>query len=63
VLRAGTVLDTSGGQDFVRIFHAGFHDPDDWPNLPDEAVNALRYLVPETGEIFKVPRHSTVGGG
>src|SRR5208337_1337532 len=23
VLRAGTVLDTSGGQDFVRIFHAG----------------------------------------
>jgi Macro domain len=33
VLRAGTVLDTSGGQDFVRIFHAGFHDPDDWVDL------------------------------
>jgi O-acetyl-ADP-ribose deacetylase (regulator of RNase III) len=32
VLRAGTVLDTSGGEDFVRIFHAGFHDPDDWPD-------------------------------
>jgi O-acetyl-ADP-ribose deacetylase (regulator of RNase III) len=31
VLRAGTVLDTSGGNDFVRIFHAGFHEPDDWP--------------------------------
>jgi hypothetical protein len=25
--------------------------------------NALRYLVPETGEIFKVPRSSAVGGG
>ena len=23
--------------------------------------NALRYLVPETGEIFKVPRRSAVG--
>jgi hypothetical protein len=29
VLRAGTVLETSGGRDFKRIFHAGFHDPDD----------------------------------
>jgi hypothetical protein len=28
VLRPGTVLDTSGGQDFKRIFHAGFHDPE-----------------------------------
>jgi O-acetyl-ADP-ribose deacetylase (regulator of RNase III) len=37
VLCAGTVLDTSGGQDFKRIFHAGFHDPEDWPSLPDEA--------------------------
>ena len=36
VLRAGTVLDTSGGQDFVRIFHAGFHDPDDWLTTPVE---------------------------
>jgi Macro domain len=34
VLRAGTVLDTPGGQDFVRIFHAGFHDPDDWRTAP-----------------------------
>jgi hypothetical protein len=25
--------------------------------------NALRYLVPETGEIFKVPRRSAVLGG
>jgi O-acetyl-ADP-ribose deacetylase (regulator of RNase III) len=39
VLGAGTVIHTSGGQDFKRIFHAGFHDPDDWPNLPDEAVD------------------------
>jgi hypothetical protein len=29
VLGPGTVIDTSGGQDFKRIFHAGFHDPDD----------------------------------
>jgi hypothetical protein len=28
VLGAGTVIDTSGGQDFRRIFHAGFHGPD-----------------------------------
>jgi O-acetyl-ADP-ribose deacetylase (regulator of RNase III) len=34
VLRAGTVLDTSGGNDFIRIFHAGFHEPDDWPGVP-----------------------------
>jgi Macro domain len=34
VLRAGTILDTSGEQDFVRIFHAGFHDPDDWLSTP-----------------------------
>ena len=25
--------------------------------------NAIRYLVPETGETFKVPRSSAVGGG
>jgi O-acetyl-ADP-ribose deacetylase (regulator of RNase III) len=37
VLRAGTVLDTSGGEDFVRIFHAAFHDPDDWPHRLGEA--------------------------
>jgi O-acetyl-ADP-ribose deacetylase (regulator of RNase III) len=30
VLGPGTVIDTSGGQDFKRVFHAGFHDPDDW---------------------------------
>ena len=33
MLRAGTVLDTSGAPDFIRIFHAGFHDPDDGLNL------------------------------
>src|SRR5215831_18730387 len=27
VLRAGTVIATSGGRDFQCIFHAGFHDP------------------------------------
>ncbi len=29
--------NTSGGEDFVRIFHAGFHDPDDWPDQLSEA--------------------------
>jgi hypothetical protein len=29
LLGPGTVVDTSGGPDFQRIFHAGFHDPDD----------------------------------
>jgi O-acetyl-ADP-ribose deacetylase (regulator of RNase III) len=38
VLRAGTVIDTSGGQDFKRIFHAGFHDPEDWLNQSEEAL-------------------------
>jgi O-acetyl-ADP-ribose deacetylase (regulator of RNase III) len=36
VLRAGTVIVTSGGRDFQCIFHAGFHDPDDWPALRAE---------------------------
>lgn len=31
VLHPGTVLDTSGGKDIDRIFHAGFHQPHDWP--------------------------------
>src|SRR5262245_6513420 len=30
VLHAGTIIWTSGGADFTRIFHAGFHDPSDW---------------------------------
>lgn len=34
VLHAGTVLATSGGDAFQRIYHAGFHDPDDWPGEP-----------------------------
>jgi hypothetical protein len=37
VLRAGTVLNTSGGEDFVRILHAAFHDPDDWGDELGEA--------------------------
>lgn len=35
ILHAGTVIDTTGGDGFKRIFHAGFHDPSDWPGLPD----------------------------
>ena len=38
VLGPGTVIDTSGGSDFKRIFHAGFHDPGDWPDLSAEPV-------------------------
>src|SRR5271156_3229087 len=34
VLRPGTILGTNGGKDFLRIFHAGFHEPDDWPGVP-----------------------------
>ena len=33
VLGPGTVLDTAGGTEFVRIFHAGFHEPHDWPGM------------------------------
>jgi O-acetyl-ADP-ribose deacetylase (regulator of RNase III) len=40
VLRGGTVLETSGGNDFVRIFHAGFHEPDDWPGVPGGSQDA-----------------------
>jgi O-acetyl-ADP-ribose deacetylase (regulator of RNase III) len=32
VFPPGTVFETNGGEDFYRIFHAGFHDPDDWPD-------------------------------
>jgi O-acetyl-ADP-ribose deacetylase (regulator of RNase III) len=39
VLGPGMVIDTSGGQDFKRIFHAGFHDPDDWPDLVAGPLN------------------------
>jgi O-acetyl-ADP-ribose deacetylase (regulator of RNase III) len=49
VLRAGSVLETSGGQDFKRIFHAGFHDPDDWPMLSEEAKD-IPYLSTEPSE-------------
>ena len=38
VLGPGTVIETSGGQDFKRIFHAGFHDPDDRPYTSSEAA-------------------------
>ena len=34
VLRPGTIIETNGSKDFRRIFHAGFHEPDDWPMAP-----------------------------
>jgi O-acetyl-ADP-ribose deacetylase (regulator of RNase III) len=40
VLHPGTILDTSGGKDFVRIFHAGFHEPGDWPDTPGGSQDA-----------------------
>lgn len=40
VLRAGTVISTGGGKDFKTIFHAGFHDPDDWLNVPGGSAAA-----------------------
>jgi O-acetyl-ADP-ribose deacetylase (regulator of RNase III) len=40
VLCAGTVIDTSGGKDFKRIFHAGFHKPDDWPGMANSSQDA-----------------------
>jgi hypothetical protein len=46
VLGPGTVIDTAGGQDFKRIFHAGFHDPDDWPDLPGAVLDATGLTDP-----------------
>jgi O-acetyl-ADP-ribose deacetylase (regulator of RNase III) len=40
VLHPGTILGTSGGKDFNRIFHAGFHEPDDWPETPGGSQDA-----------------------
>jgi hypothetical protein len=40
VLCAGTVLETTGGEDFKRIFHAGFHKPDDWPGTLTSSQDA-----------------------
>jgi len=34
VLPAGTVISSSGGKEFHRIYHAGFHEPNDWPGDP-----------------------------
>ena len=40
VLGPGSVIETSGGSEFKRIFHAGFHDPDDWPDLSGAVLDA-----------------------
>ena len=31
VFRAGTIVPTSGGGGFKKIYHAGVHEPGDWP--------------------------------
>jgi O-acetyl-ADP-ribose deacetylase (regulator of RNase III) len=36
----GTVVDTAGGKDFARIFHAGFHEPDDWRGASGSSQDA-----------------------
>lgn len=51
VLGPGTIIETSGGQDFKRIFHAGFHDPDDRPDLSSEV--GLRPAFPDAQREFR----------
>ncbi len=61
--RAGTVIETSGGDGFDRIFHAGFHDPMDWPHLPGcssyaeyfEAVGSCIRQILESARAQKLP--------
>lgn len=60
VLGPGAVIDTSGGADFKRIFHAGFHDPDDWPDLPGEAPN-MDGLVDTRREIRETNYFAAIG--
>src|SRR5262249_40086678 len=37
ILNPGTVLATSGGESYRKVFHAGFHHPDVWlDNSPDD---------------------------
>jgi hypothetical protein len=45
-LGLGTVIDSSGGSDFKRVFHAGFHDPDDWPDSAAGSVNTEGLVDP-----------------
>src|SRR5262245_29055040 len=45
-LGPGTVIDSSGGSDFKRVFHAGFHDPDDWPDSAAGSVNTEGLVDP-----------------
>ena len=45
VLRGGTIIDTTGGRDFTRIFHAGFHIPNDWPDAPGGSQDADYFAV------------------
>jgi O-acetyl-ADP-ribose deacetylase (regulator of RNase III) len=55
VLGPGTVIETTGGQDFKRIFHAGFHYPSGWPNLP-------RLLAPvEQGDTRQTEYFEAIG--
>lgn len=45
VFRAGTVISTGGGDDFKRIYHAGFHDPDDWLDVPGGSSAAEHFAA------------------
>lgn len=65
VLRGGTVLETSGGSDFVRIFHAGFHEPDDWPGVAGgsrdaDYFEAIGSCIRQVLELARAQRLSSV---
>jgi O-acetyl-ADP-ribose deacetylase (regulator of RNase III) len=65
VLRAGTVIDTSGGKDFARIFHAGFHEPNDWPGVPGDSqgtdyFEAIGSCIRQVLESVRAQRLSSV---
>ena len=38
IYRAGSVIATSGGGEFEKIYHAGFHDPYDWPDGKGDSI-------------------------
>lgn len=65
VLHAGTVIDTSGGKDFARIFHAGFHEPGDRPRGPGDSQDtdyfeAIGSCIRQVLELVRALRLSSV---
>jgi O-acetyl-ADP-ribose deacetylase (regulator of RNase III) len=61
----GTVIETSGGKDFVRIFHAGFHEPTDWRGVGNDSQDtdyfeAIGTCIRQVLESVKAQRLSSV---